>query len=257
MEEEYIIAFIDILGSQNESEICTWNDYRSLDFANPVGIVAEHHPKLNFSVFSDSVIISAPTNELNNFWSVLSYLDTQWRADHIFTRGGVALGELRVVEHFTDNMFSKLKNYSGTRIYGSALNEAYNLENRSGPGAEFFLSEKFSNFVKRQIENSVLHGPVDIAIIHSKENIEQNIKVHRLFSEGKIGKNPHSFRQHKASLWYNQQILSNALFMKELYEYEAIPGNKEAMRKFRESQKYQQIRGEQSKTRERLFDCSF
>lgn len=222
-KREYIVAFIDILGSQENSKVGVWNDYRALDFSNPVGILASCHSSINFSVFSDSVIISASSEQLADFWSVLSYLDSQWRADHIFTRGGIALGELRIVEDSIDKMFSKLKNYSGMRIYGSALNEAYNLENKSGPGAEFFLSEKFSHFVKNQINNSVLDGPVNIAVLHSKTNIEHNIHTHEYFiSNENVCNNPLSFRQHKASLWYNKQMIQNSLFMDEQFEYRAL-----------------------------------
>ena len=70
----------------------------SLDFANPVGVAAMCAPRMRLVVFSDSVIITGPVDEVRILVSVLTFVSRQWFADGMLVRGGVACGDVEWVD---------------------------------------------------------------------------------------------------------------------------------------------------------------
>jgi hypothetical protein len=162
---DYIVAFADILGTSDRVNSGTFDDSEILDFANPVGIIAEFNPLMQFSVFSDSVFVAARVEELDNFVSVMSFLYSQWFSDAILVRAGISFGELRFVEHsVNDKNFRKLSNLSYARVYGKGLITAHAFEERSGPGAICYIDETASIILKGANDNYVLEGAVDSLI---------------------------------------------------------------------------------------------
>ena len=111
----------------------------SLDFANPIGVAAAAAPEMRFVVFSDSSIITCPVDHAASFVSVLAFLTRQWGADGMLVRGGVAAGHVEWVDDWTDKPFRALPNLSLSRVFGLALLNAYETEQKSGAGAMIFL----------------------------------------------------------------------------------------------------------------------
>ena len=83
MEEQYLFAFLDILGTKSLVKSGEFGDLHSLDFVNPVGIAAQLIPTVRFAAFSDCVMISAPAEKHRNFISAISFCYSNWCADHI------------------------------------------------------------------------------------------------------------------------------------------------------------------------------
>jgi len=58
-------------------------------------------------------------------------------------RGGIALGEINWIDQpSADELFGHLPNCHYARVYGQALVEAVDLQERSGPGSICFLSDE-------------------------------------------------------------------------------------------------------------------
>jgi hypothetical protein len=160
-----IVAFADILGTTERVNRGVFDDIESLDFANPVGIVARYNEFMRFAVFSDSVFVSAPVGRLHEFASVMSFLYSQWFSDAILVRGGISVGEINWVDDSnTDGLFGRLKNLSYARVYGKALVAAHAVEQRSGPGGICFLDEPAAETLAQASDQYVLKGGTDSLI---------------------------------------------------------------------------------------------
>ncbi|HFD31421.1 MAG TPA: hypothetical protein ENJ28_01730 [Gammaproteobacteria bacterium] len=170
---DYFIAFADILGTTDRVNRGIFDDIEILDFANPVGIIAEFNTNIQFSVFSDSVFIAAPKDEVDNFVSIISFLYSQWFSDAILVRSGISYGELRFVEHgVADEIFKKLSNLSYSRVYGKGLIAAHSVESKSGPGALCYVDEIASGLLKSKNSNYILEGSVDTLVWADARGIE-------------------------------------------------------------------------------------
>jgi hypothetical protein len=158
-----IVAFFDILGTKDLVTRGRFLDMHSLDFANPVGIMALRYPKMRFAAFSDSVVMSCDCEDANEFLTALNMLLANWFADFIFVRGGVTLGEIRWVDQpYIDKMFTAAKNFAYARVYGSALVEATQLQEKSGPGMVCFVSDTASQVLESIAPSVVLRGPTNV-----------------------------------------------------------------------------------------------
>jgi hypothetical protein len=180
--KQSLVAFLDILGTEEMVRNDEFDDFQSLDFVNPVCIMARYNPKLRFAVFSDSVIVASPTDDASKFVSVLSFLYTQWFADYVLVRGGVSVGEIRWVDQPSiDGIFRGLPNLAYARVYGKALVEAHRLEQRSGPGAICFVDEKASELLRTANDNYVLLGQTDALIWTDRRQLENWCKVSKFY----------------------------------------------------------------------------
>src|SRR5207248_2831494 len=88
------VAFLDVLGTTELVNRGEFNDWRSLDFANPVGVVAGRFPNMRFAVFSDSVVVSCPEDQPRDLLRALCFIYGQWYSDYILVRGGLTFGEI-------------------------------------------------------------------------------------------------------------------------------------------------------------------
>ena len=145
---ESLVAFLDILGTKDSVMREKFSAMHILDFVNIVGVAAHDNKNLRFAVLSDSVIISAEANYADEFIKALGLIYPNWFGDGIYVRGGIALGEIEWVDQpHTDKWFRNLENFMYARVYGKALIEAYEIEQKSGPGAICFMNEKSFNYL--------------------------------------------------------------------------------------------------------------
>src|SRR5262245_27017760 len=114
-----LVAFLDILGTQESIRTGRFGRWDSIEFANPVGLAAMANPDMQFAAFSDSVLISAPQETVDRFVAVIAHLLGNWFCESIFARGGIALGDINWVDHpVIDGAFHALENFRYARVYG-------------------------------------------------------------------------------------------------------------------------------------------
>lgn len=160
-----LVGFFDILGTKAAVRKRRFDDYCLLDFANPVGIAAHKYTALRFAVFSDSVIVSCDATFAAMFVAAVHDIFEQWTADHIFVRGGISVGDIRWVDHPSDQRwFGKLRNFSYCRVYGGALVDAVEMEGRSGPGVLCFLTENAAAVLSKVAPHSYISAASHILI---------------------------------------------------------------------------------------------
>jgi hypothetical protein len=156
-----LVGFFDILGTREAVIGGRFSDLTALDFSGPPGLAATVFPSIRVAVFSDSVVVSAEDSDERSFLGAVALMYGQWNADFVLVRGGIATGDIRWVDYKpADEVFSTCRNFVCSRVYGSALVLAYELEQRSGPGAIPFLSELAANILSDLEPNAVLGGIV-------------------------------------------------------------------------------------------------
>jgi hypothetical protein len=194
-----LVAFFDILGTKDLVAKGQWADWETLDFANPVGLIALHYPKMRFAAFSDSVVVSSDETDAADFLTVLNELIG---SDFIFVRGGICLGNIRWVDHSTtDEMFRAAKNFAYARVYGSALAEATQLEQKSGPGMICFVSDAASQVLQTITSSVILEGPTNVLAWATLREVEHLGKTFEMLL--KEFSNPTEFQRHaRATLFY-------------------------------------------------------
>lgn len=214
---ENIVSFFDILGTSSMVMKGDFSDLHTLDFANPVGIVAAFNAEMRFSVFSDSVIISSPIDKIFEFVSVVSFLFSNWFADGIFVRGGISSGEINWVDdNVTDNIFNQYKNLSYSRIYGQALINAHNVEQKSGAGAICFVDQYASQSIKLIDRKYIIEGYSDMLVWTDKKKTLDLLH----FTENFLNKKSDDIlaqRQFKATYYYFKNILVNNKYLPDNY----------------------------------------
>jgi len=165
------IAFLDMLGTTSQVKMNRYGLIDSLDFANPVGIAAHLFPNTRSAVFSDCIIVSCSVEHTNDFVRALGFMYGQWYADYILVRGGISVGEINWVDHQpSDSIFSALQNFTCTRVYGKGLIAAYELENRSLPGALCYIDEKSSELLSAKNNNYVVHSKFGSRLVTTEKN---------------------------------------------------------------------------------------
>lgn len=159
-----LVVFFDILGTKDLVMRGGFGDFHALDFANPVGIMALRYPKIRFAAFSDSVVVSCNYENAQDFLTVVNMLLGNWFADFIFVRGGLAVGEISWVDTDIDKIFKNAKNFSYARVYGRALVEASQLQEKSGPGMVCFVSDEASKLLTEITSSVILDGPTNVLV---------------------------------------------------------------------------------------------
>lgn len=147
--EERVVAFIDILGFKahiNESE----NDSKkfsmlklSLDYLknqehifNPFGVVSQRC----VTSFSDSVVVSYPIQNPFMIIEDLLHLQLDLASNGFFIRGAIAKGNLH-------------HDYNTKIVFGSAMNEAYDLEQNISKYPRIMLSKNYYKELRRLNSN--------------------------------------------------------------------------------------------------------
>jgi hypothetical protein len=180
-----LVGFFDILGTRDAVLKGRFSDHVALDFSGPAGLAAREFSSVRVAVFSDSVILTAEAGAERDFLGAVGLMYGQWNADLILVRGGIAQGDIRWVDHEpVDSLFGKCKNFQCSRVYGDGLVHAYELEQKSGPGAIPFLTEAAANVLCSIDENSVILGATpmlcwanqreaEILMLYAKAGVER------------------------------------------------------------------------------------
>ena len=201
-----LVAFLDIFGTKEMIRRDRFSDMTALDFTNVVGIASQHKQNMHFAIFSDSVIVSCNKEFVHDFVLTLQFIYGHWFSDHIFVRGGIDLGEINWVDYpVTDNTFNKLTNLSYARVYGKALIGAYEIEQKSGPGAICYVSEVASNFLHQANDNYILNGITDMLIHFKKDDLDKREQRHI-----------------KATYKYFSKLINSGKFLPPIYDYSEL-----------------------------------
>ena len=139
---EAVVAYLDILGFAKKKNAEDMDSSLS-DFTGPLVLAARRNPEVRFNVFSDCAFVSASRENSADLLSAIRFAFTQWVADGIPVRGGIALGSYR--ETYTPALDIKPKNFIGNLFSGSAVTAAVKLED-SGRGALLFTNEECAKF---------------------------------------------------------------------------------------------------------------
>jgi len=179
---DQFVAFLDVLGTTEMVNRGEFSDWRSLDFANPVGLAARIFPHMRFAVFSDSVVVSCPEDKPEDLLKSLSFLYGQWYSDYVLVRGGVTFGEIWWVDHPpSDELFRPLHNFMYARVYGRGLISAHQLEQRSGPGALCFADDLASHRLASANALYILEGQTDALVLADRKGVDYWAQVFSLW----------------------------------------------------------------------------
>lgn len=216
-----LVGFFDILGTKSAILSGRFSDLTSLDFAGPAIVAANLIPTIRVSVFSDSVIISAERGNYIDFLKAISLMYSQWWADLILVRGGIAEGNISWVDHeFIDTKFRLCKNLSYSRVYGEGLVLAHETEQKSGPGAIPYLTEMAALSLSEIEESSVLQGVTPMLCWASQKRAELMLKYASLYSDYETQQG--DGRRHAlATRFYWEQVIEKKKFLPD--EFDIIP----------------------------------
>jgi hypothetical protein len=214
-----LVGFFDILGTREAIMSDRFSDLISLDFAGPVGLAARLHENVRFAVFSDSVIFSGEEDDAASFFSAVRSMYGQWYADFILVRGGIAEGEIRWVDYEpADALVRHCSNLMCSRVYGKGLVHAHELEQRCGPGAIAYLTERAASKLAEVDPNAVLGGISPMLCWASEREAKailgySGVNLEHESNEGAARR--HALGTHH----YWQQVVSQSKFLPELYEW--------------------------------------
>jgi hypothetical protein len=213
MENEYLVAFLDMLGTKDLIRSGRFSDLHILDFINTAGLAAKQIPSVRFAAFSDCIIASTSQEKFEDFVAALSYCYSQWCADHIWVRGGISIGDVRWVDDpGVDNFFDNIKNFNYSRIYGSAVVSAYQTERSSGPGSICFVDDKASKFLISKSSFFITKKNFTDALVWAREpEVKRYLQVFRDLYES--AQHPDYKRQLLATLKYFESLSENDLYI--------------------------------------------
>lgn len=213
MENKNLVAFFDILGTKDLIRAGRFSDLHIWDFINTAGLAAKQIPSVRFAAFSDCIIVSASHENYEDFVAALSYCYSQWYADHIWVRGGISIGEVNWVDDpNVDHLFDNMKNFNYSRIYGSALVDAYTTEGASGPGCICFVDEKASKFLTSKSSFYISKKHFTDALVWAREpEVKEYIKIFSKLYES--SQQTQYKRQLSATLKYFESLLENNLYI--------------------------------------------
>jgi hypothetical protein len=178
-----LVAFFDILGTKEMVARGQFQNAHALDFANPVGIVALQYPNMRFAAFSDSVVAYCDNKDAKQFLTVMNMLMGNWFSDWIFVRGGIAAGEINWVDVDLDKVFQRAKNFAYARVYGSALVESSQLQEKSGPGMLCFVSDRASKILDEAVANVIVSGPTNVLAWATEREVSYLLRSFRNIAE--------------------------------------------------------------------------
>ena len=212
MENKYLIAFLDILGTKELIRSGRFSDLHIWDFINTAGLAAKQIPSVRFAAFSDCVIVSASQEDYEDFVAALSYCYSQWCADHIWVRGGISIGEVKWIDDSGLDDFFDIRNFNYSRVYGSALVSAYQIEGFSGPGSICFVDEEASKYLLSKSDFFITKKHFTDALVWAREaEVKKYVEVFKdLYGSAK---QPNYKKQLLATLKYFESLKENNLYI--------------------------------------------
>jgi hypothetical protein len=152
---ESVTAYLDVLGFSNKKNAKDM-EMVLLDFAGPLVIVANTFGNIRFNIFSDCAFVSTSIENAAPLLSAIRFSFTQWVADSILVRGGIALGSYKEIHGALDEIIPR--NLFGSFFAGSAVTEAVRLEG-SGTGALLFASNECAEFYRMEYGEPLFYRP--------------------------------------------------------------------------------------------------
>ena len=137
-----VVAYIDVLGfsyKRDDEDL----EYCLLDFNGPLQYAAESYPRIRFNIFSDCAFLATSLDHANDILSVIRFAFSQWIADGILVRGGLAIGDYKEARTF--DLPNSKNNYIASLFFGTGVVRAVKLE-RSGRGALLFIDNQCADF---------------------------------------------------------------------------------------------------------------
>ena len=213
----HIVAFLDILGTKDKVRKHKFSDMEMLDFSNPVALTAMQVPNVQFAVFSDSVIISAPCPFVDDFLYAIQFICGQWFADLILVRGGISAGQINWVDFGDhDKIWKQQPNLSFSRVYGKALIEAYETESKSGPGAVIYVHDNALKVCTEIINHILTINGINYLIWACEREVTILEKYFISMSKDKSTGIPQKHVKH--TLQYFQWLINNKKYRDDIYD---------------------------------------
>jgi hypothetical protein len=212
-----IVGFFDIIGTSNAVMSDRFSDGDVVEFVNPIGIAAYDNQAVRFAVFSDSLIISTELSEISSLLRAINLMYGNWFSENIYVRGAISCGEIFWVDHWAaDMMFRCCPNITYVRVYGKGLVTAYELEQRSGPGAICFLTEQAAKLFLDNEPCSVIqsHTPLLCWATERQAKIGQGYAKSNL---ERIEKDTAEWRHAKSTKHYWDIVVSQRKFLPDNY----------------------------------------
>lgn len=152
--KEAVVAYFDVLGFSQKKDLKDV-EMTLLDFVGALALPAIVFKNIRFSVFSDCAFVAAPRASSGDLLAAVRYAFTQWSADSVPVRGGIAIGSYREMSVVA----LKLRpNLLGSIFAGSAVTEAVRHES-SGVGALLFASDECAEFYKSHHKEPIFYQP--------------------------------------------------------------------------------------------------
>jgi len=143
---EAVVAYFDVLGFSRKKSIKDF-EITLEDFLAPLAIASTSYPDIRFNVFSDCAFLAAPLEKAKDLLASIRFAFTQWIADGILVRGGIAIGQY--IENRSVALKMASKNFSGNIFAGSGVVDSVKIES-SGCGALLFTNEKCGEFYRKK-----------------------------------------------------------------------------------------------------------
>ena len=105
---------------------------------------------------------------------------------------------------------------SYSRVYGKALINAHNVEEKSGPGAICFVDENASKTIKSIDQKFIIEGYSDMLVWADKEKTSHLLNFTKMLLNNN-SENYLSRRQFKATYYYCKNILGNKKYLPDKY----------------------------------------
>jgi hypothetical protein len=153
--QEAITAYLDVLGFSHKKSAEDM-EMTLQDFAGPLVFSANFFRNIRFNIFSDCAFVTTSIENAAPLLSSIRFAFTQWTADSILVRGGIALGSYKEI-HGTLNEIAP-RNLFGSFFAGSAVTEAVRLEG-SGTGALLFVSNECAEFYREKYAEPLFYRP--------------------------------------------------------------------------------------------------
>jgi hypothetical protein len=152
---ESVTAYLDVLGFSHKKK-AEDIEMTLQDFAGPLAVCANAFGNIRYNVFSDCAFVTTPVENAAQLLSSIRFAFTQWAADSVLVRGGIALGSYREI-HGTINKIAP-RNFFGNFFAGSAVTEAVRMEG-SGTGALLFASDDCAELYREKYAEPLFYRP--------------------------------------------------------------------------------------------------
>ena len=144
-----VVAYLDILGC-SEKKCEKDRSLSQLDFAGALRVASWTFRKVRFNVFSDCAFVCSSVANAHHLLSATRYAFTQWLADGVLARGGIAMGDYEELEprgKTADNFVCDL-------FHGMGVVKAARVEHE-GEGALLFTNKVTAEFYGKEYHEPI------------------------------------------------------------------------------------------------------